>query len=330
MKSSAAQVVRIGIVVATLSLLVSAAPLSPGDAAPRPVATPDQAARPVTPTTSADPVVAAAGDIACDPDGGAFHGGLGTSTLCRQKAVSNLLVNAGLAAVLPLGDEQYTAGELSDFSRSYDLSWGRALGITHPTPGNHEYVTAGAAGYYDYFGTRAGQRAAGYYSYDIGRWHLIALNAQCTYVSCAPGSAQLNWLAADLAAHPTSCTLAYWHQPRFSSGHHGSDPKYDGFWRTLYAAGADIVLNGHDHDYERFAPQNPSGQADGVRGIREFVVGSGGTSHYDFRVPVANSQVRQNSTFGVLKLTLHPTSYDWSFVPESGKSFHDTGTGRCH
>ncbi len=282
-------------------------------------------------TASADPVIAAAGDIACDPDGGAFNGGLGTSRICRQKYVSDLLVNKGLAAVLPLGDTQYKTGELADFRLSYDPSWGRVLSITRPSVGNHEYGTPGARGYFDYFGTKAGKRGVGYYSYDIGRWHLIALNAQCGYVSCAAGSAQLKWLAADLAAHPNTCTLAYWHQPRFSSGHHGSNRAYDAFWRTLYSAGADIVLNGHDHDYERFAPQNPSGEADAARGIREFVVGTGGNGHYDFRAsPAANSQVRNNTTFGVLKLTLRPTSYDWAFVPEAGKSFRDSGTGRCH
>lgn len=321
-------VARAALVAATMSLLVSAAPLPATGGAP-PVVSEEGLARPVA-TTTTDPVIAAAGDIACDPDGGAFNNGQGTSRICRQKYVSDLLVNAGLAAVLPLGDTQYKAGELADFRLSYDPSWGRVLSITRPSVGNHEYGTPGAGGYYDYFGTKAGRRGVGYYSYDVGRWHLIALNAQCGYVSCAAGSAQLKWLAADLAAHPNTCTLAYWHQPRFSSGHHGGNAAYDAFWRTLYAAGADIVLNGHDHDYERFAPQNPSGQADTARGIREFVVGTGGNGHYDFRTPLATSRVRDNTTFGVLKLTLHPTSYDWAFVPESGRSFHDSGSTRCH
>jgi hypothetical protein len=195
--------------------------------------------------------------------------------------------------------------------------------------GNHEYHTAGASGYFSYFGAAAGDPTKGYYSYDIGTWHIIALNSNCSRVGgCGVGSPQEQWLKADLAAHPNMCTLAYWHHPRFSSGDHGSNTSYDAFWKAIYAAGVEIVLNGHDHSYERFAPQNPSGAAD-PNGIQEFVVGTGGKNHYAFGTIKANSVVRNSDTYGVLKLTLHPTSYDWQFVPEAGKTFTDTGTRNC-
>lgn len=283
-------------------------------------------------TGAPDPVVAAAGDIACDPADGGYNAGNGTATSCRQGATSNLLLDAGLAGVLSLGDHQYSDGALAKFQASYDPSWGRARALTHPAVGNHEYQTAGAAGYFSYFGAAAGDPAKGYYSFDIGAWHLIALNSECANVSggCGPGSPQESWLRADLAANPTSCTLAYWHQPRFSSGHHGSRAVYDAFWQALYDAGVEIVLNGHDHDYERFAPQTPAGAADPANGIREFVVGTGGAEHYAFVAAQPNSQVRNGGTFGVLRLTLHPGSYDWEFVPEAGKTFTDSGGSACH
>ena len=197
-------------------------------------------------------------------------------------------------------------------------------------PGNHEYLTRAANGYFSYFGAAAGDPATGYYSFDVGAWHVVALNSNCSAVGgCASGSPQERWLRADLAAHPAACTLAYWHHPRFSSGEHGNEPAYDAFWRDLYAAGADVVLNGHDHDYERFAPQDPSGGSDLARGVREFVVGTGGKNHYRFLTLQPNSQVRDATTFGVLELTLHRTSYDWRFLPEPGKTFTDSGSAVC-
>ncbi|MGB8984286.1 MAG: DNRLRE domain-containing protein [Anaerolineales bacterium] len=276
-----------------------------------------------------DPVIAAAGDIACDPTSGSFNGGNGTATSCRQKAVSDLLVGQNYAAVLALGDIQYEDGAPSKYYQSYDLSWGRVKNITLPVVGNHEYNTAGASGYFSYFGAAAGDPTKGYYSYDIGAWHIIALNSNCSQVGgCGLGSPQELWLKADLAAHPSMCTLAYWHHPRFSSGQHGSNTSYDAFWKDLYAAGAELVLNGHDHNYERFAPQNPGAAAD-PNGIQEFVVGTGGKNHYAFSTIRANSVVRNSDTYGVLKLTLHATSYDWQFVPEAGKTFTDSGTRNC-
>ncbi len=285
--------------------------------------------RTTTPVTTGDPIIAAAGDIACDPSDGSFNGGNGTASSCRQKAVSDLFVGRNFSAVLTLGDTQYENGALTKYQQSFDPSWGRAKNIIHPAVGNHEYTTAGASGYYSYFGAAAGDNTKGYYSYDLGAWHLIALNSNCSQVGgCGAGSPQEQWLKADLAAHPTMCTLAYWHHPRFSSGEHGSNTSYDAFWRDLYAAGAEIVLNGHDHDYERFAQQNPSGTAD-PNGIQQFVVGTGGKNHYAFTTTLANSLVRNPDTYGILKLTLHAASYDWQFIPEAGRTFTDSGTMNC-
>ena len=285
-------------------------------------------------------MVLAAGDIACDPTDASYNGGTGTASACQQVATANELT--GTVAVLPLGDDQYNAASLSQFQQIYDPSWGRAKAITYPASGNHEYMTAGASGYYTYFGSAASPQDAGctasckgYYSYNLGAWHLIALNSECTSVAggCAAGSPQEQWLAADLAAHPHVCTLAYWHRPLFSSGASLGDAAVHDLWADLYNAHADLVLNGHDHDYERFAPQDPSGNADATNGLTEIVVGTGGDSHLGFRTTAANSAVRNNTTYGVLKLTLHPTSFAWQFLPDthSGNgSFTDAGSQACH
>jgi hypothetical protein len=284
----------------------------------------------------ADPVIAAAGDIACESGARDFGRGLGTATRCRAKHTSDLLVNAGLSAVLPLGDSQYGRASLTAYHRSYDLSWGRVKSISRPVAGNHEYRTPEAQGYFDYFNGigvasgAAGERGKGYYSYEIGAWHLIALNSNCKNVSCAPGSPQERWLRGDLDVFRNTCTLAYWHHPRFSSTDEGSHASLQPLWRALYAAGADVVLNASGHVYERLAPLDGKGNVDSATGMRPFIVGTGGRSHTGFRTPRAGSEVRNNDTFGVLKLTLHPTGYAWRFVPEAGKSFTDAGTGRCH
>ena len=277
------------------------------------------------------PAIAAAGDIACDPNSPNFNGGRGTATSCRMQATAQLLINEGLTAVLPLGDLQYEVGSAEAFQKSYAPTWGQLKSMTRPVVGNHEYATSGAASYYRYFGSAAGNPQRGYYSYDIGQWHLIALNSNCSEVGgCHQGSPQEKWLKADLAAHPRKCTLAYWHHPRFSSGHHGNNPNTQAFWQTLDAAGADVVLAGHDHHYERFAPQTPQGKLDPDRGIRQFVVGTGGKNHYELDEIQPNSQVQNAETYGVLKLTLHPNSYDWRFISEAGKSFSDSGNSACH
>jgi len=289
---------------------------------------------------ASDPVIAAAGDIACDPTNSSFNNGNGTSGSCRPKYTSDLLVNAGLAAVLALGDNQYYCGGYQAYLQSYNLSWGRVKSITHPAVGNHEYLTSGgtdctsansgAAGYFNYFGSAAGSPSQGYYSFDVGTWHLIALNSNCSSAGgCGSTSPQGQWLAADLAAHTNFCTLAYWHIPLYSSGGRASS-NTQSIWQTLYNNNVDVVLNGHDHIYERFAPQAPNATVDTARGIREFIVGSGGANHTSLATIAANSEVRNVDTYGILKMTLHPTSYDWQFVPEAGKTFTDTGTGNCH
>jgi hypothetical protein len=270
-----------------------------------------------------DPVVAAAGDIACQ------------SSSCAQRATSELLLDRPeLARVLPLGDVQYESGLLAEFLApgAYDDTWGRLRPITAPVPGNHEYTTAGAAGYFDYFnGTgnatgRAGDRSAGYYSFDLGPWHLVALNSN---VPMSAGSAQEQWLRRDLAAHPAACTLAYMHAPRWTSGAvHGPATGTGPLWQALHAAGADAVLAAHNHQYERFAPQDPAGVPDWRRGIRQFVVGTGGAGLYDFAAPRPNSEVRERA-HGVLELTLRPGRYDWRFVTVSGRPA-DRGSARCH
>ena len=277
------------------------------------------------------PVIAAAGDIACDPNDGAFRAGYGTTSVCRQRYTSNTLVTGDFAAVLPLGDTQYDDGAYTKFLQSYDKSWGRVKARTRPAVGNHEYGVTGASGYFRYFGKLAGPWGKGYYSYDVGTWHLIALNSNCWAVGgCGPGSSQERWLTADLAAHRNLCTLAYWHHPRFSSGPHGNSTATAALWQDLYDAGADVVLSAHDHGYERFAPQDPAGKADPARGIRQFVVGTGGRSLYSFRTIRPNSEARNSTTFGVLTLTLYPFGYAWKFVPEAGKTYSDAGFSFCH
>jgi Calcineurin-like phosphoesterase len=266
--------------------------------------------------------IAAAGDIACEP------GEAADRDECQQGATADLLV--GIAGVLALGDLQYENGAYAKFLASYDRTWGDAKAITAPTPGNHEYETEGAAGYFRYFGVVAGDRTKGYYSLDLGAWHLVALNSNCSAVGgCGEGSSQVRWLQADLVAHPALCTLAYWHHPRFSSGKHGSDAAYTAFWQALYEADADVVLVGHDHDYERFAPQDPRGVLDLVGGIREFVVGTGGKSLRSFPSTAPNSEVRDASSFGVLELTLGSDAYAWRFRSTDG-SVTDSGSARCH
>ena len=280
---------------------------------------------------AADPVVAAAGDIACDPLDTFYNGGLGTVTACRQEATSDLALAGGFDAVLLLGDNQYLDGALAKYQSVFGPTWGRLGSLLRPAAGNHEYETPGAAGYFDYFGAAAGNRTEGWYSYELGAWHVVVLNSNCAAIGgCGPSSPQLRWLAADLATHPRACTLAYWHHPRFSSGLHNNDPLSDAFWRTLYAAGADLVLVGHDHDYERFAPQDPDGRADPAHGIREMVVGTGGREVRPFTTLRANSEVRNDQDLGLLKLRLRTDGYDWQFLPVRGATFTDAGSAGCH
>jgi hypothetical protein len=286
---------------------------------------------------SGSPTVAAVGDMACDPTDTNFNAGLGANGLCVAKSVSDPLVTAPPAAVLALGDEQYNTGSLAQFQQSYATSFGRLKAITRPIVGNHEYETAGAAGYFDYFnGTGvqagpAGDRSKGYYSYDIGAWHLVALNSNCDQVPCAAGSAQEQWLRADLAAHPSACTVAYFHQPWFTSGPVAAAPPpvVRDLWQALYDGNTDLVLNGHAHSYERFAPQTPGGAVDTARGITEIVVGTGGKSHSAWTTIQPNSAAHDNVSFGFLQLTLDAGSFSWRYVPTSG-TFIDSGRAPCH
>jgi hypothetical protein len=294
---------------------------------------------PDTPPPTGDPVVAAAGDIACSPPA------TRTSSSCHQGDTSNLLVAGDYDAVLPLGDLQYECGQLSAFNAVYNPTWGRVKTVTRPAVGDNEYEgsgcsTSGASGYFTYFAGAAspqqpGCRSAcpGYYSYDLGSWHVVVLNTECSKPGvggCGSSSPQGRWLAADLAAHPNQCTLAYWHRPRWSeSGGLSSSSSY--FATALYNAGAEVVLSGHSHFYARFAPQNPSGGSDPARGIRQFIVGTGGKSLHGLSgTPDPQVQARQSSAYGILELTLHPTSYDWRFVSEAGRTFTDSGSQACH
>ena len=268
--------------------------------------------------TQQEAVLIGAGDIA------------DCSDLAGAEATAKLL-EANPGTVMALGDLAYPNGTPDDF-KCYHKTWGRVKDRTRPAVGNHEFHSTGASYYFQYFGSAAGDPKTGYYSYDLGAWHIVVLNSECQQVGgCEAGSSQEKWLRADLAAHPVGCTLAYFHKPRFSSGlNHGNDPEVGAFWQALYDYNAELILNGHDHDYERFAPQDPGGNADPKRGIREFVVGTGGKNHREFRIRKSNSEVRNNHAFGVLKLTLKTTGYDWKFIPEAGKTFTDSGSGSCH
>jgi hypothetical protein len=233
--------------------------------------------------------------------------------------------------VMAVGDLAYPDGTKENFA-CYEKTWGRVRSRTRPAPGNHEFHSAGAKVYFDYFGAAAGDPKDGYYSYELGTWHIVVLNSECVNIGgCDAGSRELRWLRADLAAHPVACTLAYYHKPLFSSGSaHGNDYEMKPLWQALYDAHADVIINGHDHNYERFAPQNADGVSDAARGIREFVVGTGGKNHRPILLAKPNSELRNADAFGVLKLTLRTGEYDWQFVPEAGKSFVDSGTAKCH
>jgi hypothetical protein len=233
--------------------------------------------------------------------------------------------------VMAIGDLAYPDGTKENFT-CYDKTWGRFKARTRPAVGNHEFHSTGATFYFQYFGSVAGDPKDGYYSYELGEWHIVVLNSECREVGgCQAGSRQEKWLRADLAGHPHACALAYFHKPMFSSGAtHGNDPELKPLWQALYDGNVDVVVGGHDHDYERFAPQTPDGMRDTKRGIREFVAGTGGKSQRLFGDPQPNSEVRNNDTFGVLKFTLRSRSYEWQFIPEEGKSFTDSGTETCH
>jgi hypothetical protein len=273
-----------------------------------------------TKTAAADEpaILVGAGDIADCRD---LSGAEATAKLLEQIP----------GTVMAVGDLAYPDGTKENFE-CYDKTWGRVRSRTRPAAGNHEFHSAGATVYFNYFGTAAGDPKYGYYSYELGTWHIVVLNSECLDIGgCNAASSEVQWLRADLAAHPAACTLAYWHKPLFSSGSaHGNDYEMKPLWQALYDANADVVINGHDHNYERFAPQNPDGVSDAARGIREFVVGTGGKNHRPVVLSKPNSESRNADAYGVLKLTLRTGAYDWQFVPEAGKSFADSGSGKCH
>jgi len=270
--------------------------------------------------TTEDAVLVGAGDVASCKD------------LTGAEATAKLLDKIP-GTVFVAGDLAYGDGTDAEFANCYGSTWGRHKPRTKPAPGNHEYHTPGAAGYFHYFGAVAGDPTQGWYSFELGAWHIVSINSNCADVGgCQAGSAQEQWLRKDLAAHPGVCTLAFWHHPMVSSGPqpaHAMHPEMKAIWQALYESHAPLVINGHEHNYERFAPMDPSGAADPARGIREIVVGTGGRNHTPLGKTLPNSEVRNIDTFGVLKLTLHARSYDWEFIPEPGKTFTDSGSGVC-
>ena len=298
-----------------------------GDAAPTPLPSPQ-------PLVSAEPprllTIAAAGDIVCAP---------GSRDPCRH--LETLAVVEALAPdlVLPLGDNQYESGSQDEYAEAYNLSWGRLRANSRPVPGNHEYQDDfNARGYFDFFNGPgaltgiAGERGKGYYSYNFGDWHFVALNSNCAHLNgaCRVNSLQERWLREDLQANRRPCTLAYAHHPRFSSGINGSAANLAPLWQALYEYGVDVYLAGHDHHYERFAPQRPDGVADPEHGVRQFVVGTGGRSITPFRTILPNSEVQDTSSFGVLSMQLGPTGYQWKFLASGGMPLGDSGTATCH
>jgi hypothetical protein len=266
---------------------------------------------------------------------------VGAGDIASCKAPEGARATAKLIEKIPgtvfaAGDLAYESGSPDEFEFCYGPTWGRFKDRTRPTLGNHEYVNPTAHGYFEYWGAQAGPAGKGYYSFELGGWHIVALNTNCygkELGGCGAGSPQETWLKADLANHPDACIVAYGHHALFSSGFfkmHAQHPELKKLWQDLYAAHADLVLAGHEHSYERFAAQDPDGNADAEHGIREIVVGTGGRSHNLLGFATPNSEVRNWGTFGVLKLTLAPGKYNWEFIPEEGKTFRDSGSGVCH
>jgi calcineurin-like phosphoesterase family protein len=307
--------------IAAVSLLClscgSTQPLTSPSAVPKS----SQAAMPLNPDVGSSP---ATGLPALPTETFVGAGDIGQCTGGGTPELTARLLDAISGTVFTLGDNAYPSGTSQDYQTCYDSSWGRHKGRTRPVAGNHEYDSPSATPYYQYFGFSAGPPGVGYYSYDLGNWHIIALNSN---LPVGRSSAQAAWLRNDLAASSAQCTLAYWHFPLFSSSKHGNIEQMRDLWQILYDAGADVVLSAHDHVYERFAPQMPDGAPDPTRGIREFVAGTGGAPPYPFVDVKENSEARL-STIGVLKLSLKATGYDWSFIPVAGPG--DSGSGSCH
>ncbi|MBL8952340.1 MAG: metallophosphoesterase [Myxococcaceae bacterium] len=263
-------------------------------------------------------------DVDAGPVTLAAAGDISEARLGGQVLTAALVADGGYDAVLTLGDNQYVKGELAHYLRWFEPTWGRFRDKLYPVPGNHEYLTEDANGYFDYFGERAGDPKKGWYSFDLGAWHLVALNTNngCRTIACDGDSAQVKWLREDLARHRNRCTLAFWHHPRWSSGvHHGPFKGAEALWKTLAQFDADVVLNGHEHFYERFEP---------IDGMRQFIVGTGGASAYPLMpTPLEGSAARGSGAFGILELTLEPGRYRWRFVPTTPGAYSDSGVGTC-
>jgi hypothetical protein len=295
-----------------------------GACAPETLSEPDGAHR--TSATPADQSVSALASSAVLVGAGDIASCVNSSDEATAKLLDGIS-----GTVFAAGDNAYEHGTFNEYQDCYRPNWGRHKSRTLPVTGNHEYETAGGKGYFQYFGSAAGPAGKGWYSKTVGSWHVIVLNSNCSNVGgCGPTSAQGKWLAADLAANHPACTLAIWHHPRFRSGGVVGGTGMSDIWKMLYNAKAELVINGHAHFYERFAPQTVNGTADAARGLRQFIVGTGGRSHNSLGSAIPNSQVRNNTTFGVLKLTLGSGTYSWQFVPVAGKTFTDKGSGTCH
>ncbi len=260
-------------------------------------------------------------------------GDIGVCGATAPFQTADIIANYPSATVAAVGDLAYPDGREQDFRDCYHPSWGAHKDRTRPALGNHEYNTGSAQAYFDYFGPVAGDPSKGYYSYTLGEWFVVVLNVNpflLSRVSVKSGSEQERWLRQQLSANPKRCTLAYFHYPRFSSGHHGSQSFVQDIWSTLYDYGVDVVVAAHEHSYERFAKMDKSGAADPVRGIRQFVVGTGGVGLRYFNEPLPTSEVRNSDTHGVLRLSLEGDAYQWEFLPVEGKTFTDTGSTTCH
>jgi calcineurin-like phosphoesterase family protein len=273
------------------------------------------------PSSAADPVLAAAGDIACAPQTPK------TPTSCHQAETAAIVGAINPTAVAVLGDNQYETGFLPYYQQVFDATWGQFRSKTFPVPGNHEYNRVGADGYYTYFGSAAGDPTRGYYAYNLGRWHILALNSNCTYVPCNAGSAQEQFVRREVAGRRRGCIMAYWHHSLFSS--QGGDPRMRDIWRDLTDARVDVVLSGHNHNYERFPGQDADGNLNPFAGPREFVVGTGGRSLGRIRRVRPTSEAHDDRVFGVLALYLGSNGYAWSFDSEGGV-YSDTGAADCH
>ena len=321
----------------TYAFVLTTTATSPRNMTSRETGTPPQlvlsSAPPTTsPPSSSDPVIVAAGDIACAANDPSFNNLNGTATACRSMYTEQLIQKINPLWLLPLGDEQYNSGSTADFNASYGKTWGKSVGISMPVVGNHEYGTSKAGGYFTFFANRpTGGSGKGYYSYDVGKWHVVAINTECTRidgaVGCAVGSPQEKWLKADLAAHPTACTLVYGHRPRWASNSFAS-ADIAPLISDMVAAHVDLYLTGHAHSYERFNPQDANGAAKAT-GLTQLTVGTGGAFYTGTGTIAANSVKHQTQLYGVEKLVLHSTSWDYSFMPENS-SFTDSGTGTCH